>query len=132
MDPMKYKLITPAMHGLGDYAFAIALLTVPRLLNVNKKTVQLYRLIALEVLLYGTLSKYRFAVKPLIPLSIHRNIDIGNVAGMVLMNTCRRIRSNKQVLLFHMGMVGMALINVCFTDWKKEHPEVTRSVRNHN
>ena len=117
---MKYKPITPAMHGLGDYAFAIALLTVPALLNANKKTVQLYRLIALEVLLYGTLSKHRFAIKPLIPLHIHRNIDIGNVVGMALLNSYSKIRNNKQVFSFNLTMLGTALVNVCFTDWKRK------------
>jgi hypothetical protein len=117
---MKNKPITPAIHGLGDYAFAIALLTMPGSLTANRKTAQLYRLIALEVLLYGALTKHRFALKPLISLNTHRNIDVGNLAGMALLNAVPGIRKNKQLLSFHLVMLGLGLANVLFTDWKSK------------
>lgn len=118
---MKNKPITPAMHGLTDYIFALALLTVPWLLGCNKKTVQLYRLIAAEVFFYGTLTKQPLGLLPIIPMKAHRAIDLVNLAGLSLFTGFKGIRKNTKAKIFNVGMVGLGLSAVLLTRWRKRH-----------
>jgi hypothetical protein len=115
---MKRKPISPGVHSLTDYAFGIALMTVPALLNADKKTVLIYRALAMQILLYGGLTKQPYAIKPIIPLSLHRKIDIGNLAGLALLTGLAGIHKRKGVLGFHLGMTTLGLLNVVFTNWK--------------
>ena len=112
------KPISPANHGLLDYAFGLALLSVPALLGAEKKTVRLYGLIALEVFLYGALTKHKFAIKHLIPLKTHFGIDVINLATMALLSKKDDVKNHKNTLRFNLAMLGIGLTNVLLTDWK--------------
>jgi hypothetical protein len=116
--PMRRKPISPEVHSLIDYAFGIALMTVPALLTADKKTVLLYCAMAMQILLYGGLTKQPYTLKPIIPLASHRKIDIGNLAGLSLLTGLPGIHKRKGLLGFHIGMTALGLLNVVFTNWK--------------
>lgn len=90
--------ITPAMHGLVDYLFAAALFGVPSLVGCNKKTVQLYRGLALEVFLYGAMTRQPLALLPMIPMKVHKLIDVANLSGLSLLTGYRGIRKNAKAV----------------------------------
>jgi hypothetical protein len=111
------KPISPKIHGLIDYAFALALLVVPELIDSKKKTRLLYKIIAAEVFLYGAISKHPYAITPIIPFSLHKKIDIGNLTGLTLLSAYNGIRKHQPTLLFHAGMTVLGITTVLLTDW---------------
>ena len=117
MQNSKTKPISPDLHGLADYAFALASATVPTVLGTEKKTIKLYQMIALQVFLYGAFSEHQFAIKRLIPLDIHRKIDLVNLAGIALLSANKKIRNDKNTLAFNLALLGVGLVNVWLTDW---------------
>ena len=116
---MKTKPITPATHGLIDYAFAAALFAVPGLIGCNKKTVQLYRGLALEVFLYGALTRQSLSLWPMIPMKVHKLIDVANLSGLSLLTSYKGIRNNPKAVGFNLGMVALGITTVLLTRWRK-------------
>ena len=114
------KPLSPANHGLLDYAVGLAMLSVPVLLGAEKKIVRLYGLLALEIFLYGALTKHKFALKPLIPLKTHYGIDLVNIATMALLSKKDGIKNHKSTFRFNLAMLGIGLANVLLTDWKNK------------
>ena len=108
------------MHGMVDYTFAAALFTVPRMLGCKPKTVWLYRGIAVEVFLYGALSKHPLAPVRLIPMNAHKLIDVVNLSGLTLLSGYKGIRKNSKAVAFNLGMVVMGITTVLLTQWRKQ------------
>jgi hypothetical protein len=117
---MNTKPISPKIHGLIDYAFALALLVVPELIGSQKKTRLLYKIIAGEVFLYSALSKHPYALKPLIPFRIHKKIDMVNLSGLALLGAYKGIHKHKPTLLFHAGMTVLGITTVLLTNWDNQ------------
>ena len=115
---MGYKPISMDQHGLVDYASGLASAVVPTLIGANKKTIRLYQMIAVQMFLYGALSKHRYALKPLIPSKTHLAIDIVNLTGIAMLSCYKKIRKDKNSLTFNLALLGVGLANVLLTDWK--------------
>lgn len=111
------KRISPATHGIADYGFALLSLTVPTLLGASKKTKHLYAMIALEVFLYGALTKHKYALKGLISLDAHKKIDLSNLIGIALLSGSKRVKEDKRVLAFNLALLAIGVANVLATDW---------------
>lgn len=116
---MKMKPITPAIHGLVDYAFAAALFAVPSLVGCNRKTVQLYRGLALEVFLYGAMTRQPLALLPMISMKVHKMIDVANLSGLSLLTGYKGIRKKPTAVAFNLGMVALGITTVLLTQWSK-------------
>ncbi|KQR65316.1 hypothetical protein [Pedobacter sp. Leaf176] len=117
---MNKKPITPAIHGLVDYAFAATLYTVPALIGCNKKTVVLFRGLAIEVFLYGAITRQPLALLPLIPMRVHKLIDVANLSGMALLTGYKGIRKKPKAVGFNLGMVALGITSVLLTQWRKK------------
>lgn len=115
---MENKPITPVLHGLVDYAFAAALFGVPTKLGCNKKTVWLYRGLALEVFLYGAMTRQPLSLLPLISMKAHRMIDLANLSGLSLLTAYKGIRSKPKAVAFNLTMVALGITTVLLTRWK--------------
>ncbi len=115
---MNSKPISKTTHGLIDYVFAAALFSVPKLIGCNPKTVKLYRGIALEVVLYSALSKDKLAPLPLVPMKVHKVIDIVNLGTLGLLSTYKGIRKRPKAIAFNLGMLAMGVTTVLLTRWK--------------
>lgn len=121
---MKSKPISPLLHGLIDYGFTAAQLALPPLLGLNKKAVNLYRLLGANLCTYNALTAHGAAAKPLLSFKTHKNIDCANVAGLALLTLYKGIRKDKKALLFHAAFVALAVANVLLTDWKEPTAEL--------
>jgi hypothetical protein len=115
---MNTKLISPKWHGLLDYALVSSLLTVPTLLNFNKKAKIIYAAEALTLLAYVALTEQPAAVKPLIPFTTHGKIDPFNVGQFALQSLLPAFRKDKKALWFNIGFTALAGFTVLLTDWK--------------
>lgn len=115
---MEKKPITPALHGLVDYAFAAALYAVPDMIGCNKKTVRLYKGLALEVFLYGAMTRQPLSLVPLIPMKVHKAIDLVNLSGLTLLTSYKGIRSKPGAVAFNLGMVALGITTVLLTQWR--------------
>jgi hypothetical protein len=115
-----FKPLTPDMHGLADYAFAVAAATVPTLLDADKKVIRIYQIVAGGVFLYGGLSKHRYALKPVIPMDAHRKIDLANLTGIALLSSYKKIRKDNKSLAFNLALLGIGIVNVMLTDWNNK------------
>jgi len=116
---MKVRPITPALHGLIDYAFAATLFAVPGLIGCNRKTVLLYRGLALEVFLYGAMTRQPLALLKVIPMKAHKLIDVANLSGLSLLTGYKGIRKKSGAVAFNIGMVALGITTVLLTQWRK-------------
>jgi len=116
---MKSKPITAGLHNLTDYAFGITLMTVPNLIGANADAIKIYRILAIEIFLYSAFTKQPYAIKPLIPMHVHRKIDIGNLTMLGLLHFYREINRDKRTSLFNIGMIALGMTTVLLTDWTR-------------
>jgi len=117
---MKNKIIPPALHGLIDYGFAAALFAVPRLIGCNERTVRLYRGLALEVCLYGAMTRQPLALLPIIPMKVHKGIDMANLSDLTLLTIYKGIRKKPKAVAFNLGMVALGITTVLLTQWQRK------------
>ena len=76
---MKLRFISPANHGLVDYAAAVALITMPFLLKLGSSSnaaIWLSVITGFAVILVSGLTDYRYGLVRLIPFGGHLAIDL--------------------------------------------------------
>ena len=115
--PVKTKPITPAVHGIIDYALVSSLLALPSLFGFSKKVRKLYAAEALALLTYVALTDQPAAVKPLIPFTTHGKIDPFNVGQFALQIFWKRFRKDKNARAFNIVFTVIAGVTVALTDW---------------
>ncbi|RZJ17558.1 MAG: hypothetical protein EON51_17760 [Acinetobacter sp.] len=118
---MKNKPITAGLHSLTDYAFGVALMTVPKLIGADERAVKLYRALALEIFLYSLFTKQPYAIKALIAMTIHRKIDIGNLSILGLLHFYRKINKDRRITIFNVSMMAAGIATVLLTDWSDSY-----------
>ncbi len=105
------------MHGLNDYVLAAILLSVPRMLNLDKESQQLYRGVALNLLGYNAFTDHPLAIKRMISIADHYKMDMASLSGLALGILSKHIRKDKKSLVFHLGILTLSTFNVLLTDW---------------
>jgi hypothetical protein len=115
------KLLDRQGHALSDYGFTLVQWLVPEISGMNKNAVYLYRVLGTNLAVYNALTDQPLAVKRVIPYQTHDVIDVGNVALLALLTLHKDIRSDKRALRFHLGLVGLAAVNILITDWKAKN-----------
>jgi hypothetical protein len=114
-----HKPITPGIHGLIDYAFALSLVGIPLLTDANKKTRNIYFMLAGQVFLYSAFTKQPYALKRVVPMPTHQKIDIANLCGLALLSVYKGIAKQKATLGAHLGLTALGVASVLLTDWKR-------------
>ena len=112
------KPVSPAAHGIMDYALVGSLLTLPSLFGFSAKVKKLYAAEALALLVYVALTDQPAAIKPVIPFPVHGKIDPFNVAGFALQTGLKAFRKNKKAMAFNIGFTALAALTVLLTDWQ--------------
>lgn len=115
---MNTRPISPIQHGIDDYVFAAIHLIAPPLLKLDKATVKTHRMAGVNLLANNALTDLPTGVAHVIPLHIHRVIDIAGVTNLVVMTMKKDIRKNKKALLFHLGVTALAALHIVATNWK--------------
>jgi hypothetical protein len=114
---MKYRPVSPFVHGIIDYVFSFALLSVPHIIKLNKKARLLYALNGVSVLSYSAFTKYPVAVKQIIPLHLHKKLDAESLIVLSVTTLHKKIRKDKRAIVFSVAMVATGLLTVMLTDW---------------
>ncbi|MEO3407546.1 hypothetical protein AAFN85_26750 [Mucilaginibacter sp. CAU 1740] len=114
------KPINPKWHALIDYALVGSLLTLPPLLDINKKAKMIYASEALILLPYVALTKQPVAIKRLIPIETHGKIDPFNVAQFALQTFLKPFHKTKKELIFNVAFTAIAGLTVLLTNYKEE------------
>lgn len=115
---MSTKPVSPAMHGIIDYTFSAALLTLPHIIKLNKKLKWLYAADAVNTALYSILTNYPLSIKHIIHYRTHRKLDIENIVALALATLYKPVRKSRRALGFHISIITAALLTVLLTDWK--------------
>ena len=122
---MKRKPISPVLHGVIDYVFSAALLTIPRIIGLNKKAVRLYAVNGISTALYSAVTDYPLGIQPVIPYKTHRIIDCANIASLALATLYKPVQKDKLALAFNTTMAAAAILTVLLTDWNKKPEDET-------
>lgn len=117
---MNSQPISPKVHALTDYVLAGSLLLLPTVLGLNKKAVKIYVAEALILLPYIALTKTPVALKPMIPLRIHKKIDAVNIAQFALQTIFNPIRRDRKALLLNLAFTLITGVSVLLTDWNEK------------
>lgn len=112
------KLLDRRGHALSDYGFTLVQWLVPEIAGMNKNAVYLYQILGTNLAVYNALTDHPLAVKRVISYKTHYLIDVGNVGLLALLTFHKAIRKDKQALTFHLGLVGLAALNIMITNWK--------------
>ena len=112
------KPISPGLHGLIDYGFALSLMAIPLLTGADKKTTKIYTLLAGQVFLYSALTKQPNAIKPLIPFRTHQKIDVVNLLGLAAFASYKGVSRKKPTFAAHLGLLALGVTSVLLTNWK--------------
>lgn len=115
---MNSKIVSPKTHAIVDYALTGALLILPSLLKMNRKTRLIYAAEAALLLPYIALTKQPAAIKGLIPFQTHGKIDPFNIAQFALQSLLPAFRKNKKELAFNIAFTAIAGATVLLTNWK--------------
>ena len=79
----KLRFLTPTIHGLGDYAAAIALIVIPFLLGFDGLALWLSVAGGAGLIVYSLLTDYTFGVAPVISFRVHEVLDLTAAAAFI-------------------------------------------------
>ncbi|MGI9328268.1 MAG: hypothetical protein ACR2PZ_23825, partial [Pseudomonadales bacterium] len=77
------RFLTPAIHGLGDYAAAVALIVLPFLLGFSGVALWLSVAGGVGLTLYSLITDYRFGVASVISFRVHEVLDLSAAAAFI-------------------------------------------------
>lgn len=120
---MNLKIISPKMHCILDYALSTIQIVVPKLLGLPASVQKTGLAVGSTVLTLTSLTKSPVAAKPIIPFKTHYALDVPAVAGLALLTFSDDIRTNRKALIFHLGVLTVATLNVLLTDTGTDKPK---------
>ena len=113
------KPIDSATHGVIDYVFGAAQLTGPSLLNLDKKVVKTYQLLGTAFTVINLITDTPVGIN-LISMKTHQKADTCFLAGLSALTVSKMIAKDKKTLAFHLGFLGLAIVNYVLTDYRSE------------
>jgi hypothetical protein len=112
------KLLNPAVHGLLDYALALAFLLLPPVLNFSPDAAAVSRIIGIAYLGVSLLTKYPLGLLKLIPFPIHGVLESLMAAAWIVLPWVLGFQDDSAARTFFM-FAGVALLLVAaLTDYK--------------
>lgn len=115
--PASLKPVSPALHGLLDYGIAASNLVLPSLLRMNGRARLVFAAFGAQVGAVDALTAQPYAVRRLLPLDLHRRIDLAGapayVAVPLLTGAVREPKARAYWLATTAALLALALL----TDW---------------
>lgn len=122
---MERKPISPAQHGIIDYAFSGIQLAGPAAIGMNKKAARAYQILGNKFLLVNSLTDTPAGIKKVISFKDHQKLDLVFIAGLSLLTLYKPIRKNRKSLCFHLGFLGTAVAHYLLTNYdEKPHGDI--------
>lgn len=114
------KPISPAVHGIIDYAFAALLMAGPTLFKLKGLARKFAYGLGSNVAAYSATTDYPTALQRKIPLSIHKKNDERNLAALLFVPMVTGMMKKRRAKYFFLGLLAAGVTTVLLTDWKKE------------
>lgn len=115
---MMKKPISPTEHGIAGYVVSGALLALPTLLHFSQPARWTYAGLGTSFLTVEALTMSPAGLKKILPLRLHRKIDIAALAGTALLTATRLVRGDRKALRFHLVLLAVAAANVLLTRYE--------------
>lgn len=115
------KPIDAKTHGILNYAFAGIQLIGPSLLGLNKETTAAYRLLGTAFTAVNAVTDTPVGVTNLISLKGHQKADASFLATLSALTLAKMIKNDKKSLAFHLGFLGVAMMNYALTDYDEDN-----------
>ena len=109
------KPLSPLAHGLIDYGIVAALFIVPPIVGLNKKAINLYRILAAGLGVYVAISDTGASVEPVIAFEKHYEIDHFNLETAAGLAFHKDIRKERKAVLFSSAISALAFYTVLLT-----------------
>ena len=112
------KLLNPAVHGLLDYALALAFLLLPPVLVFSPEAAAVSRIIGVAYLGVSLLTKYPLGLLKLIPFPVHGVIESMMAAAWIVLPWVLGFQDDSAGRIFFM-LAGIGLLLVAaVTDYQ--------------
>ena len=120
------KPVDAKLHGIIDYAFAGVQLFGPSVLGLNKNFVNTYRVLGTAFTGVNAVTNTPVGLTNTLSMKSHQKADATFLATLATMTFSHLIKDQKKALAFHLGFLGLALVNYALTDYSNEN--VTESL----
>ena len=124
----RIRFLSPTLHGLGDYAAAVALIALPVLFGFEGAALWLSVAGGTGLVLYSLLTDYTFGVASVISFRTHEILDL--VAAAVFFAAPFVLGWAGLVMGYYLVMAAGVVVVVALTDpapSKTEEPGLTAS-----
>jgi hypothetical protein len=117
------KLISPKLHGIIDYILIIFLYASPTFFAMQKDVATYVYLLATAQLILTIITDYSFGMFRMVPLNIHRLIELVISLGMIVA-AFTLFQYDERTKPYFAGLGIFWLIVVIFTDYSKRRDGV--------
>jgi hypothetical protein len=111
------KPISPAQHGLLDYGLAAAHLVVPRLLGTSGRARAVFAGFGLALGAVDALTAQPYALRPVLPLEVHRRIDLGSAPAFLAVPLLTGVAKEPRARAWWLVAAAALLTTYALTDW---------------
>jgi hypothetical protein len=118
------KPIDSKTHGIIDYVFGGIQLIGPSLIGMNKEARITYQMLSTAFTGVNVLTDTPVGLKKVISMKGHQTADITFLAGMAALTASSMIKDDKKALTFHLGFLGLALVNYVLTDYSNKSEQL--------
>ncbi len=115
---MMKKPISPTIHGIADYVISGALLSLPSVLRLAPAARWTYAGLGTGFLAVDALTIAPTGLKKLLPMELHRKVDLGTLAGTALLTATKLIRGDRKAFRFHLVLLAVAAANLLLTRYE--------------
>ena len=112
------KFIPTKVHGVIDYLAVVAILALPRLLDMGEEATLLLTILAIGALLYSLLTRYELGLLRLLPMKGHLLLDF--MAGLLLC-AAPFLFLQEETATTRMVLVVMGLFEILTAAMTKSH-----------
>jgi hypothetical protein len=111
------KPVSPALHGLLDYGIAAGNLVLPSLLGMSGRARAVFGAFGVQVAVVNALTAQPYAVQRLIPLRVHRRVDLAGAPAYVAVPLLTGAVRERRARVYWFATTAALLALYVLTDW---------------
>lgn len=114
------KPISPALHGVLDYATVATVLAAPRILGFPESATRACDVLAGSYLGLSALTDYPLAVKRVIPFKAHGAAEVASGMVMPTLPWMLGFAEHRPARNFFLGLTAVTAVVAALTDWDRD------------
>lgn len=112
------KPISPAMHGLLDYGFILANLTIPSALGLRGTGKNFPAIFAMAQLPQNAFTNHRFSISRKMPFATHGRIDLAALFVLIGVPVATGVMKQPTARRYYLCLFAAAITVFSLTDFK--------------